>query len=87
MIYFGQARAERKHLKAIEHFLGKRIRYGRDILPEKILTRLQEARLMAKEALGWGASGERLTDARSAPKAEKARARTRKIGSIGARLG
>ena len=51
MIYFGQARAERKHLKAIEHFLGKRIRYGRDILPEKILTRLQEARLMAKEAL------------------------------------
>ena len=59
MIYFGQARAERKHLKAIEHFLGKRIRYGRDVLPEKILTRLHEARLMAKEALGWGASGER----------------------------
>ena len=59
MIYFGQARAERKHLKAIEHFLGKRIRYGRDVLPEKFLTRLHEARLMAKEALGWGASGER----------------------------
>ena len=43
MIYFGQAREERKHLKAIEHFLGKRIRYGRDVLPEKTLIRLQEA--------------------------------------------
>lgn len=59
MIYFGQAQAERKHLKAIEHFLGKRIRYGRDVLPEKTLTRLNEARWMAKEALGWRASGER----------------------------
>jgi signal peptidase I len=59
MIYFGQARAERKHLKAIEHFLGKRIRYGRDVLPEKTLTRLHESRLMAKEALGWWTTGER----------------------------
>ena len=59
MIYFGQARAERKHLKAIEHFLGKRIRYGRDILPEKTLTRLNESSRMAKEALGWNASRER----------------------------
>jgi len=57
MIYLGQAREERKHLKAIEHFLGKRIRYGRDILPEKTLTRLREAREKAKEALRWGTSG------------------------------
>lgn len=59
MIYLGQAREERKHLKAIEHFLGKRIRYGRDVLPEKTLTRLHEARLMAKEALGWTTPGDR----------------------------
>ena len=59
MIFFGQARAERKHLKAIEHFLGKRIRYGRDVLPAKTLARLNEASLLAKEALGWSASGER----------------------------
>jgi signal peptidase I len=58
MFYFGQAREERKHLKAIEHFLGKRIRYGRDVLPEKTLTRLQEARGSAKEALAWGTSGQ-----------------------------
>ena len=56
MIYFGQAREERKHLKAIEHFLGKRIRYGRDVLPEKTLTRLQEARGSAKDGLRWGIS-------------------------------
>ena len=59
MIYLGQARAERKHLKAIEHFLGKKIRYGRDVLPEKTLTRLKEAGQSAREALSWGASGQR----------------------------
>jgi len=59
MIYLGQARAERKHLKAIEHFLGKKIRYGRDVLPEKTLTRLQEACQSAREGLRWGASGQR----------------------------
>jgi len=57
MIFLGQAREERKHLKAIEHFLGKRIRYGRDVLQEKTLTRLREARGCAKEALRWGTSG------------------------------
>jgi len=57
VIYLGQAREERKHLKAIEHFLGKRIRYGRDILPEKTLTRLREARECAQKALRWGTSG------------------------------
>ena len=59
MLFFGQARAERKHLRAIEHFLGKRIRYGRDILPEKTLSRLGEARQMAREALRWTVAGER----------------------------
>ena len=59
MIFLGQSRAERKHLKAIEHFLGKKIRYGRDVLPEKTLTRLKEAGQSAREALSWGASGQR----------------------------
>ena len=59
MIFFGKAHEERKHLKAIEHFLGKRIRYGRDVLPEKILTRLHEARVLAKEAMGWITPGSR----------------------------
>ena len=59
MIFFGKAYEERKHLKAIEHFLGKRIRYGRDVLPEKALTRLQEARMLAREAMGWVTSGVR----------------------------
>ena len=53
MIFFGKAREERTHLKALIHFLGKRIRYGRDVLPEKTLTRLREARALAKQAMGW----------------------------------
>jgi len=57
MIFFGQAREERKHLKAIEHFLGKRIRYGKDVLPEKTLVRLREGKQLAHDALGWGVSG------------------------------
>jgi len=56
MIFFGQAREERKHLKAIEHFLGKRIRYGKDVLPEKTLVRLREGKQLAHDALGWGVS-------------------------------
>ena len=63
MPFFGQARAERKHLRAIEHFLGKRIRYGRDVLPEKTLSRLREARQMAREALGWTVAGEKREEA------------------------
>jgi len=59
VFFFGAARAERKHLKAIEHFLGKRIRYGRDVLPEKTLIRLKEAKKLAKETLSWGMEGER----------------------------
>lgn len=58
MFFLGQARTERKHLKAIEHFLGKRIRYGRDVLPEKTLSRLGEAKLLAKDALGWATSAQ-----------------------------
>jgi signal peptidase I len=63
MIFFGQAKEERKHLRAIEHFLGKRIRYGRDVLPEKTLTRLHEARKAAKDALGWSVSADRRGEA------------------------
>ena len=59
MIFFLQARAERKHLKAIGHFLGKRIRYGRDVLPENTLTRLIEAKRITQETLGWGVSTKR----------------------------
>lgn len=63
MFFFGQAKEERKHLRAIEHFLGKRIRYGRDVLPEKTLVRLQEARRMAKEVLGWTVTAARRGEA------------------------
>lgn len=59
MFFFGQAREERKHLRAIEHFLGKRIRYGRDVLPAKVLARLQEARNVTKDVLGWTVSAQR----------------------------
>ena len=63
MFFLGQAREERKHLRAIEHFLGKRIRYGRDVLPEKTLSRLREGRKTAKDGLAWTISAERRGDA------------------------
>lgn len=63
MFFLGQAREERKHLRAIEHFLGKRIRYGRDVLPEKTLSRLREGRQTAKDGLAWTISAERRGDA------------------------
>jgi len=50
-LYFGKAKEERKQLQAIGHFLAKRVRYGRDVLPEKILGRLSEARNLCREAL------------------------------------
>ena len=50
-LYFGKAKEERKQLQAIGHFLTKRVRYGRDVLPEKILGRLSEARNLCREAL------------------------------------
>ena len=50
-LYFGKAKEERKQLQAIGHFLDKRVRYGRDVLPEKILGRLSEARNLCREAL------------------------------------
>ena len=43
-LFFGQAKKDRAQLRAMDHFLGKRIRYGRDILPSALLLRLQEAR-------------------------------------------
>ena len=50
-LYFGKAKEERKQLQAIGHFLTKRVRYGRDVLPAKILVRLIEARNLCREAL------------------------------------
>jgi len=50
-LYFGKAKEERKQLQAIGHFLAKRVRYGRDVLSEKILGRLSEARNLCREAL------------------------------------
>lgn len=51
--FFGQAKKDRTQLRAIDHFLGKRIRYGRDVLPSSILLRLHEARGLCAQALHW----------------------------------
>ncbi len=51
--FFGKAKEERNQLRAISHFLAKRVRYGRDILPTALLSRLQEARGICAKALGW----------------------------------
>ena len=50
-LFFGKARDERKQLHAISHFLAKRVHYGRDVLPEKLLERLEQARGLVREAL------------------------------------
>ena len=55
--FFGQAKKDRTQLRAIDHFLGKRIRYGRDILPSALLLRLQEARGLCAQALHWKIAG------------------------------
>jgi len=49
--FFGKAKEERAQLRAISHFLAKRVRYGRDILPTALLSRLQEARSLCATAL------------------------------------
>lgn len=51
--FFGQAKKDRTQLRAIDHFLGKRIRYGRDVLPSALLLRLQEARGLCAQGLHW----------------------------------
>lgn len=51
--FFGKAKEERTQLRAISHFLAKRVRYGRDILPTALLSRLQEARSLCAKALDW----------------------------------
>jgi len=50
-LFFGKAKEERKQLHAIGHFLAKRVHYGRDVLPEKLLERLEQARGFVREAL------------------------------------
>jgi hypothetical protein len=52
-LLFGKAKEERKQLHAIAHFLAKRVHYGRDVLPAKLLERLEEARVICAEALHW----------------------------------
>ena len=52
-LLFGKAKEERKQLHAIAHFLAKRVHYGRDVLPAKLLERLEEARVICAEALRW----------------------------------
>ncbi len=58
-LYFGKAKEERKQLQAISHFLAKRVRYGRDKLPEKVLGRLNEARNLTREALHFRTKSDR----------------------------
>ncbi|NBV95942.1 MAG: signal peptidase I [Verrucomicrobia bacterium] len=50
--YFGKAKEERKQLHAISHFLAKKVHYGRDVLSENLLERLEQARELVREARG-----------------------------------
>ena len=50
-LFFGKAKEERKQLHAMAHFLAKRVHYGRDLLPEKLLERLNQARGICAEGL------------------------------------
>lgn len=53
-LYFGQAKAERVQLRGVSHFLAKRMRYGKDVLPVKVLSRLAEARGHCAQGLRLG---------------------------------
>ena len=52
-LLFGKVKEERKQLHAIAHFLAKRVHYGRDVMPTKLLERLGQARELCAEALRW----------------------------------
>ena len=62
LFFFGKAKAERKQIRGVAHFLAKRYRYGKDILPTQILNRLQEARGLCREALRLTISSDRRTE-------------------------
>lgn len=61
-LFFGKAKEERKQLHAIAHFLAKRVHYGRDVLPEKLLERLEQARELCAEALRMTTPAPRRTE-------------------------
>ena len=62
LFFFGRAKAERKQLRAVAHFLAKRYRYGKDVLPAPVLARLQEARGLCREALRLIVAGQRRSE-------------------------
>ena len=61
-LFFGRAKEERKHLHAMAHFLAKRVHYGRDFLPEKLVERLNQARELCAEGLRITTPGQRRSD-------------------------
>ena len=62
LLFFGKAKAERKQIRGVAHFLAKRYRYGKDVLPAPVLHRLQEARGLCREALRLTIPGEKRTE-------------------------
>lgn len=60
--FFGKAKDERKQLHAMAHFLGKRVHYGRDVLPEKLVERLNQAREICAEGLRITTPSQRRSD-------------------------
>jgi signal peptidase I len=61
-LFFGRAKEERKHLHAMAHFLAKRVHYGRDVLPEKLVERLNQAREICAEGLRITTPSQRRSD-------------------------
>ncbi|NCX47823.1 MAG: hypothetical protein EBW82_04280, partial [Verrucomicrobia bacterium] len=61
-LFFGKAKEERKHLHAMAHFLAKRVHYGRDVLPEKLVERLNQARAICAEGLRITTPSQRRSD-------------------------
>lgn len=61
-LFFGRAKHERKQIRGVAHFLAKRYRYGKDVLPSPVLNRLQEARGLCREALRLTIAGEKRTE-------------------------
>ena len=62
LLFFGRAKTERKQVRGVAHFLAKRYRYGKDVLPAAVLARLQEARGLCREALGLTVPSARRTE-------------------------
>jgi len=62
LFFLGRAKAERKQIRGVAHFLAKRYRYGKDVLPKPVLNRLQEARGLCREGLRLTIAGEKRTE-------------------------